>query len=667
MVGSVVPGRWRQRRHGCAAGGGATACWDGRQLMRRSLPIAVWLLASVALLTSAPGAESEQARGAAEMVVPAEPKVSITSFVALVSHPLRIIAGPDGALWFTNAGNNSIGRISPRGKVTRFTHMSIDKPRGITVGPDGALWFTNRDSIGRISTSGKVTGFRHASIRGPHDIAAGPDGALWFTNGRGDSIGRITTGGAVTNFRDAGIHGPRGIIARAGRRPLVHQQRQLDRTDHDRREVTIFYDASITVRGGSPRGRTAPSGSPTTGLTRSGGSPPAARSPASGMRASRPAGDRCWAGRRPLVHELRQRLDRADHDRRHGHELQVPRARASAAREGSPLGRTARSGSPTTAATRSGGSPPAARSELPARRHPLADGIAPGPDGALWFANEGSESIGRITTGGTVTNFRHASIHGPWGITLGRTAPSGSPTGTPVASGHTVQRRARNSIGRITTGGTVTSFRHASIRGPFGIAPGRDGASGSPTTGATRSGGSPPRGTVKIYTGRGIRGPAGDHAGPDGALWFTNARLDRADHHQRQDQQLQGREHPAGPWGIAAGPDGALWFTNYRGNSIGRITTNGKISSFTGTRASAVRRGSPRGPDGALWFTNNRQRLDRADHHRRQGQQLPACEHRRAVGDHRGAGRRPLVHQRWQRLDRADSDSGALMTESTIE
>jgi streptogramin lyase len=32
-----------------------------------------------------------------------------------------ITSGPDGALWFTNAGNNSIGRITTSGKVTNYT------------------------------------------------------------------------------------------------------------------------------------------------------------------------------------------------------------------------------------------------------------------------------------------------------------------------------------------------------------------------------------------------------------------------------------------------------------------------------------------------------------------------------------------------------------------
>ena len=98
---------------------------------------------------------------------------------------MGIAAGPDGALWFTNSGNNSIGRISTAGVVSNYTgHEHLSGPQGITAGSDGALWFTNtgNNSIGRITTAGgghRLRGKRHR-ISGLDP--AGPDGALWFTN-----------------------------------------------------------------------------------------------------------------------------------------------------------------------------------------------------------------------------------------------------------------------------------------------------------------------------------------------------------------------------------------------------------------------------------------------------------------------------------------------------
>ncbi len=57
------------------------------------------------------------------------------------------------------------------------------------------------------------------------------------------------------------------------------------------------------------------------------------------------------------------------------------------------------------------------------------------------------------------------------------------------------------------------------------------------------------------------------------------------------------------PDGITAGPDGALWFTNLRNNSIGRISTAGVVTNYTGPGIDEPE-GITAGPDGALWFTN---------------------------------------------------------------
>ena len=161
-------------------------------LMKRFLLVTGGIAAGAVLVGASNGVKpsSERMGVATSAAAATTPAASIASFVTPVSHPQEVTAGPGGALWFTNAGNNSIGRISTRGKVTAFRHATIDEPRGITAGPDRALWFTNRGSIGRISTRGKVTAFRHATIDEPWGITVGPDGALWFTNDGSNSIGR---------------------------------------------------------------------------------------------------------------------------------------------------------------------------------------------------------------------------------------------------------------------------------------------------------------------------------------------------------------------------------------------------------------------------------------------------------------------------------------------
>ena len=101
------------------------------------------------------------------------------------------------------------------------------------------------------------------------------------------------------------------------------------------------------------------------------------------------------------------------------------------------------------------------------------------------------------------------------------------------------------------------------------------------------------------------------------------------------------------PLGITVGPDGALWFSN-GSNGIGRITTEGVVSNFTGTGSSG---GITTGRDGALWFptfgTIERMTTAGCDH------QLPASPEAPGLQvDHDLAPRRLVVQRR--RTDRTD-------------
>ncbi len=145
---------------------------------------------------------------------------NITKFPIPTSatEPNEIVAGPDGALWFTETNANKIGRITTAGTITEFgIPTSASHSVYITAGPDGALWFTefNGNKIGRITTSGTITEFNiPSSASGPAGIAAGPDGALWFTENSANKIGRVTTAGAVTEFAiPTSASNPLGITA----------------------------------------------------------------------------------------------------------------------------------------------------------------------------------------------------------------------------------------------------------------------------------------------------------------------------------------------------------------------------------------------------------------------------------------------------------------------
>jgi streptogramin lyase len=96
--------------------------------------------------------------------------------------------------------------ISTAGVVTKYTGPGIDEPDRIATGSDGALWFTNYgdSSIGRTSTAGVVTNYTGPGIDEPKRITEGSDGALWFTNYPNNTIGRISTAGVVTNYTGPG-------------------------------------------------------------------------------------------------------------------------------------------------------------------------------------------------------------------------------------------------------------------------------------------------------------------------------------------------------------------------------------------------------------------------------------------------------------------------------
>ena len=136
-----------------------------------------------------------------------------------IDNPQGITAGPDGALWFTNEANNSIGRITTTGIITDYVIKGSNNPRAITVGSDGAIWFSGFSVIGRITTGGATTIYSdYPDTYDIQDITSGPDGALWFTNGftttdNPGSIGRITTSGEVSTYKGSSIEGPEGITS----------------------------------------------------------------------------------------------------------------------------------------------------------------------------------------------------------------------------------------------------------------------------------------------------------------------------------------------------------------------------------------------------------------------------------------------------------------------
>lgn len=148
--------------------------------------------------------------------------------------PVGIVQGPDKAMWFTESrpACNAIGRITTAGRIReyplpapRINGHALSRPGKIVLGPDHALWFTLSGALGRISTAGEIVIY---PIPGnefhPVDLTIGPDEALWFVgfdnNGYTRAIGRMTTRGS-TQLHALGLgansdYNPLGITSANG-------------------------------------------------------------------------------------------------------------------------------------------------------------------------------------------------------------------------------------------------------------------------------------------------------------------------------------------------------------------------------------------------------------------------------------------------------------------
>jgi virginiamycin B lyase len=181
--------------------------------------------------------------------------------------------------------------------------------------------------------------------------------------------------------------------------------------------------------------------------------------------------------------------------------------------------------------------------------------IAVGPDGNLWFAEGGRTKVGRITTGGQITEFA---------------LPDGAGSATAIAAGPDGNLWFTESgaprLGRITTGGEVAEF---------------------------------PLGGAREFWGGDIA------AGPDGALWTTlpgAGTIARIGTDGAETDFRLPEEPPAGyPNDIVLGPDGALWFGKSQSATLGRVTTSGEITQLAlpeGQTISAL----TSGPFDNLWY-----------------------------------------------------------------
>jgi streptogramin lyase len=234
--------------------------------------------------------------------------------------------------------------------------------------------------------------------------------------------------------------------------------------------------------------------------------------------------------------------------------------------------------------------------------------ITVGPDGAMWFAESGAASFGRIPATGTSPVATDVALP----TTNGTPQPEGIAAG-PDGNLWWADCGGTSTVGNVTTAGVGTSYTTQSNAYPKNIVQGPDGAMWFTECGASSIGRITTEGvmTPAIPSLTANSYPVGIVVGSDGNLWFTECNANKIGKITPAGAltEISLPNSPGGPYGITAGPDGALWFVEIGGNKVGRIPTTGTQSTditeySTGITGSSLRYITT-GPDGALWFTEH--------------------------------------------------------------
>ncbi|HET7121383.1 MAG TPA: hypothetical protein VFI17_09060 [Solirubrobacterales bacterium] len=547
--------------------------------------------------------------------------------------PAAIVADPGGGAWFTDPGLGRVGRVTPRGKITGFRVRL--QPEALAADGVGGFWFVGGGGVGKIDASGKVRELRTGSFLGigigsSHDAVVGPEGDLWFIGGA-TRVMRLTPSGQLTVIRGPGAPaashlalGPggsvwvstvpdpiKGVMAA----PLLRYAPGSPGVEV-RPGTAIVSDGKVRVRlacGGSTSGCTGEVGI-------------AAERKGTVSAAYHLAADSVGAVTLGLPAGARRLLARRGYER----------ASAFASVEGG-------YGGFTELVLRSPHPPlprPGRPVVMPLPEGIEVDGLARGPDGALWTGGDIGR-FNRITPKGHVSTVNIPGLsaqpspigsdsrHNLWfieygdsfedSLVLGRLAPGRKlsrirlPAGprwegsAAVGSGGDVwvvrsEYPHPGEIDRINARGEVSRFR-------VGVEPGAIAADRSGGVWFAESG---PRighisasGEMGVYPlpGKGFVG--GMTVGRHGVVWFTHwarRRLPPAIGHITPDGQVSERpvRHLGNPGRILSAPDGNLWFTTEFPRRIVRMTPHGQLKAWR--RGAAAAGSIALGPEGNIWF-----------------------------------------------------------------
>ncbi len=113
------------------------------------------------------------------------------------SAPHGVIAGPDGAAWLTDGGQNAIARVRWPSRAVQLFPLPAGMPHAnlntCAFDGEGDLWFTGQSGyVGKLEVrTGKVSVKEAPRGRGPYGICATPQGDIWWCSLAGSFIAQI--------------------------------------------------------------------------------------------------------------------------------------------------------------------------------------------------------------------------------------------------------------------------------------------------------------------------------------------------------------------------------------------------------------------------------------------------------------------------------------------
>ena len=611
----------------------------------------------------------------------------------------QIVTGPDGNVWFATSGSKSkVGKITPSGTVTNYS-LPENNLKGLTVGPDGNMWFSGEfpSKVGVIPISGVNIEPTEVLAPTPAGVSCAPElkagcRALKFkyaTSTTASGEGKSEWGDYQTRLKE--------VVVKAYYPPTKEMSGEIPvaKYEYDKQgRLRAEWDPRIspalkTIYGYDAEGHV-------TAISPPGQEPwifsygPAAGDAGSGrllktMRA--PASTELWngtpvslAGERPKItgtfgEGVKLAVSLGKWTGAISYAYQWKSCNGSGAEckaipgasnpnytlQASDVGHTIKAAVTATngggsVVSESYGSPPVQASgaaqfteyPLPIGSGPF--GVAAGPESKVWFTNQKTEKVGKITAPGAITEYA-SNANGyednPEGITAGpdgnvwyveafghskavfRMTPSGTVTEFPLT-----RSEARNVgittgpdenlwfteagtgyIGKMSTSGTVLGeYKLPAGSEPRGIAAGPDGNLWFAEYGTKKIGKITTSGTITEYAVPAKHKPEGITAGPDGNLWFTeysaSAFMTELSASKINKITTSGTfteytlPSESAPRAITAGSDGNLWFTDWGTDKIGKITTSGTITEYSlGAGSDPI--GIASGPEGNIWYVNS--------------------------------------------------------------